>query len=143
MLVRFTVSATSRKVPLAELLVRLIVRLVGEVAGLPTESCICTVIGLETTPAIFVLGAVVMTSLVGVPAKMSKGLDVAGVRPEALGALVATRVYPVPTLSIERLLKVAVPLTAAFVRVPPNVPPLGLLPIVKITLVVLVVTLPN
>ena len=35
------------------------------------------------------------------------------------------------------------PLTAAFVRIPRNVPPLGLLPTLRITIVVLVVRLPK
>ena len=40
-------------------------------------------------------------------------------------------------------MKVAVPLTAALVRVPLKMPPLGLLPMARIILVLLVVTLPN
>ena len=44
---------------------------------------------------------------------------------------------------MERSLKVAVPLTAALVRVPLKVPPAGLLLIVKMTFAVLALGLPN
>ena len=44
---------------------------------------------------------------------------------------------------MERLVKVAVPLIAALVRVPLKMPLLGLMPMARIILVVLVVTLPN
>jgi hypothetical protein len=46
-------------------------------------------------------------------------------------------------LSMDKLLKVAVPLIAATVVVPLSVPPLGLVPIVIVTLTVLEVWFPN
>src|SRR5947209_15051250 len=69
---------------------------------------------------------------------MSKADEVAPVSPEELAA----SVYPLPALLMERLLKVAVPLTAATVVVPLRVPLLGLVPIAIVTLAVLLVRLP-
>ena len=81
------VSEASRKVPPAELRVKVMMRFVGEVAGLPATSCICTVMGLEITPAMLVWGGVVMTSLVGLPAKMLNGAELVPIRAAALVAI--------------------------------------------------------
>ena len=89
MVVMAPVLATSRKPPPPELVVKVIVRFVEEVAGLPATSCICTVIKLEATPAVLVLGAVRMTSLVGLPGKMLNGTELVPIR---AAALVATKV---------------------------------------------------
>ena len=48
-----------------------------------------------------------------------------------------------PDLLIDRVEKVATPLTAATVVVPDRVPEAGLVPIANVTFVVLVVRLPN
>ncbi len=53
---------------------------------------------------------------------------------------VASNVYPVPTLSMEMSLNVATPLTADIVKVPDNVPLLGLLLMANVTLSVAVGT---
>jgi hypothetical protein len=76
------------------------------------------------------------TSLFAAPTVISNGLLVAEVSP----ALVAASVYPVPALSMDKLLKVATPLTAFTVFVPLRVPPLGLVPIAIVTAAVLVLT---
>ena len=62
------------------------------------------------------------------PAVMLKVALVAPVSPVA----VEVRVYPVPDLSIERLLNVATPPEAATVTVPDNVPPPALVPIAMV-----------
>ena len=62
------------------------------------------------------------------------------VAPVNTGLLVAANVYPVPDLFIERLLKVATPLTAATVAVPESVAAPGLVPIAKVTFLISVVT---
>ena len=67
---------------------------------------------------------------------MLNPLDVASVKPPA----VASRVYPVPNLSIETLLKVATPLIADTVIVPDNVPLPGSLLMANVTLSVAVGT---
>src|SRR5581483_3371871 len=54
--------------------------------------------------------------------------------------LLAVRVYPVPTLSIDNVLKVATPATAFTVFVPLRVPDAGLLPIATVIEAVLLVT---
>jgi hypothetical protein len=73
-------------------------------------------------------------------AVMLKALLVPDVRP----VLVADRVYPVLTLFIDRLLKVAMPPEAGTVVVPVSAPPLGLVPMAIVIEAVLVVTrLPN
>src|SRR5260370_38102026 len=56
----------------------------------------------------------------------------------------AVKIYPVPTLLIDRLLNVATPLLAAPVSVPFSVPLLGFVPIATVTLELSVVRrLPN
>ena len=86
--VMLTVLAESRKAPPPEVVVKLMVRFVGDVAGLPATSCISTVIELEATPAVNVWGGVVMTSLVGVPGLMLKATELVPVTPTAVAASV-------------------------------------------------------
>src|SRR5436189_3177994 len=62
----------------------------------------------------------------------------------ASAADAAVRVYPVPDLSMDRLEKVATPLTADTVAVPDSVPPPGLVPIATVMLAEELVTVfPN
>ena len=70
------------------------------------------------------------------PEVILKGELVAPVKPDA----VEVRVYPVPDLSIERLLNEATPLEAAAVRVPERVPEFGLVPIARVMEFVALVT---
>ncbi len=110
------------------------------VTTLPPASCTCTVTAgvIEEVAAVFD-GCVPKASFAAAPTVILNELLVTPVRP----VLVAAKVYPLPALSMERLLKVAVPLTAATVVVPLRVPLLGLLPIATVTLAVLLVRLPN
>src|SRR5438270_561435 len=110
------------------------------VTTLPPASCTCTVTaGVIEEPAAVFDGCVPKASFVAVPTVILNELLVAPVNP----VLLAASVYPLPALSIERLLKVAVPLTAATVVVPLSVPLLGFVPMASVTLAVLVVRLPN
>src|SRR5947208_802460 len=89
------------------------------VTRLLLASCTWTVTaGVIVWPAVVLLGCWLKVSFVAVPAVMLKVLLVADVSP----VLVADSVYPLPALLMERLLKVAVPLTAATVVVPLRVP---------------------
>ena len=80
--------------------------------------------------------AVSTRSLAAAPTVILNALLVVPVRP----LLFAVNVYPVPTLLIDRLLKVATPLTAFWVTVPASVPPPGLLPIATVIGAELLVT---
>ena len=89
------------------------------VTVLPPASCTATLTaGLIESAAVALLGCIVKASL----RVILKVKLVAWVK----GELVALRVYPLPALSILRLLKVAIPLAALIVLVPDNVPLDGL-----------------
>ena len=107
----------------------------------PPASSTCTVgEGEMPTPATAVVGCCANATFVAVPTLMLNGELVVLVSVP----LVAASVYPLPALSIERVLNVAVPLTAATVLVPASVP-LGLpalVPMATVTFAVLVVRLP-
>jgi len=82
------------------------------------------------------VGSTLKTSCVAAPTVMLKPAEVAVLSPPA----VASKVYPLPTLSIEMSLKVASPLTAATTNVPDNVPLPGLLLMANVILSVAVGT---
>src|SRR5207237_1144192 len=101
-------------------------RRVGEVRKV---SCTVTCTeGAMFAPAVALVGWVVKASFDAAAALMLNPAEVA----EVSGADAAVSVYPVPTLSMERLEKVATPLTAATVVVPDSVPPPGLVPIATV-----------
>src|SRR5689334_20488257 len=83
-------------------------------------------------PAVKVRLGVENASLLGAPALMLNVRLVALVRPGD----VAPRRYPVPTLSMDRLEKVAMPLTAATTTVPDSVPPPGLVVMANVMVLV-------
>src|SRR5207244_2818399 len=85
--------------------------------------------GLIWRPAIVVLGCVPNTSCVAVPAVIVKELLVVELNPVAD----AVSPYPLLVLSRVRSPKLATPLTAATVVVPPRVLPPGLLPSATVT----------
>ena len=87
-------------------------------------------------PATVFVGSEVITTLLTAAGVMLKADEVAFVRLPS----VAASVYPVPTLLIDRLLKVATPLTALTAALPLRIPPPGLLPMATVTLEVSVVT---
>src|SRR5258706_320357 len=92
--------------------------------------------GAMPAPAVAFEGCTVKARFVAAAGQRLKAAEVAPVRaPDA-----AVRVYPVPTLSMERLEKVATPLTAATVVVPESVPPPGLVPMAMATLALELVT---
>src|SRR5437868_785745 len=95
----------------------------------------CTA-GAMATPATAFVGWTVKASLEAAAGVMLKAAEVAPVRE----AEVALSVYPVPVLSMDRLGKMAAPLTAATVVVPDSVPPPGLLPMATVMLAVELVT---
>ena len=102
-----------------------------------TDTCTA---GLMVTPATELRGSEVNTICLAAPGVMLNADDVPLVRLPS----VAVRVYPVPALLMERLLNVAIPLTAATVAVPLSAPLAGLVPIATVTFDVSVVTtLPN
>ena len=125
-------------VPLLGLLfIARVIESVAVVTRLPPASCTWTLMAGDTEAVETVLlGSRLYTSCVAAPTVMSKLADVARLNPKA----VASTVYPVPTLSIEISLKVATPLTADTVKVPDNVPLLGLLLMAKVMESVAVVT---
>src|SRR5205823_1950152 len=91
----------------------------------PPASCTLTCTGgLMLAPATVLVGWTVKASFAAGPTEMLNVVVVALVSEP----LVATSVYPVPALSIVRLLKVATPLEAERGVVPPSVPPAGLVP---------------
>jgi hypothetical protein len=116
-----------------------VIEVVLLVTTLPPASCTCTVTAgvIEAPPAVFD-GCVPNASLAAAPTVILNELLVAPVNP----VLLAVKVYPVPALSMDRLLNVATPLTAAAVVVPLSVPLLGFVPIATVTLAVLLVRLP-
>src|SRR5690348_12924680 len=82
--------------------------------------------GAMATPDAAFDGPCVNARWVAVPAVMSNAELMAPVKPVA----VAERVYPLPALSMEALLKVATPLTGdTLATVPDSVPPFGFVPI--------------
>src|SRR3954469_24021097 len=95
----------------------------------------CTA-GEMLAPAVALLGWTVKASFEAAAGLMLNPAEVAPVS----GADAAVSVYPVPVLSMERLEKVATPVTAATVVVPDSVPPPGLLPMATVTLAVELVT---
>src|SRR6266849_6984068 len=117
-------------VPLLGLVpVAIVIEAVLPVTTLPPASCTCMVTaGVIEETAVAFDGCVPNTSFVAVPTVILNALLVTPVRPLPLAA----KVYPLPGLSIERLLKVATPLTAVCVVVPLNVPPPGLLPMATV-----------
>src|SRR3989441_3392629 len=109
------------------------------VVRLPSESCICTVTaGAIVAPPLALVGCCNKTSLLAAPAVMLNALLVVVGLGRPLS--VAVRVYPVPARLIERLLKVATPLTAFTVADPLSVPLLGFVPIAMVTESVLLAT---
>src|SRR3954466_8042428 len=95
----------------------------------------CTA-GAIATPAVAVAGWTVKASF---EADAGLTLNPAEVAPVS-DADAAVSVYPVPTLSMDRLEKVATPLAADTVAVPDSVPPPGLVPIATVMLAVELVT---
>ena len=92
--------------------------------------------GAMATPPAVLVGCTRNARLAAGPTATLKAADVAAVRPVA----VAVSVYPVPALSIVSVLKLATPLAAATLTVPPRVPLFGLVPIASVTLFVAAVT---
>jgi hypothetical protein len=103
--------------------------LLSPVTKLLFTSCTCTDIEDIDAPATVFVGCTVKTNLVADPGVILNVLEVALVNP----ALVAPKVYPVPVLLMDKLLKVATPATAAIVAVPDNVPAPGFVPIAMAT----------
>src|SRR5262245_54656860 len=95
----------------------------------------CTA-GEMFTPAVALVGWTVKATFEAAAGLMLNAAEVAPVS----GAEAAVSVYPVPTLSMERLENVATPLTADTVVVPDSVPPPGLVPMATVTLAVELVT---
>src|SRR6266566_4025460 len=93
---------------------------------LASSAVTCTA-GVIAAPADVVLGCTENTSCVAVPAVILNAVLV------VLPAPVAVSVYPVPTLSIDRLANVATPALAATVAVPVSVPLPGFVPIASVT----------
>lgn len=119
-------------VPIASVIVA-----VDDVTVFPMLSATATLTaGLIDTPAVVDVGCWTYTTFDAAPTFTLNVELVAPVRP----AEDADSVYPVPTLSIERLEKVATPLTALTVAVPDSVPPDGFVPIASDTEAVEVVT---
>ena len=103
---------------------------VEDVTVLPRLSCTVTVGGpVIVLPATALAGCVVNTSFVAAPAFMSKAPLVAPVKPVDD----AVKVYPLPALSIERLLKLPFPAEAVTVVVPLRVPLAGLFAMATVT----------
>ena len=98
-----------------------------------TSTCTAGVIG---EPAAVLVGCTRNPSLAAAPTATSNGAEVAPVRPLAPAA----SVYPDPALSTVSVPKLATPLTAATVFVPPRVPFFGFVPIATVTLLVALVT---
>src|SRR5258707_1278479 len=97
-------------------------RVVGG-ARLPLASLSWTVTaGAMAAPATVLDGCPTKASLLAAPGVM---VNVVLVAPPSAPST-TERVYPAPVLLIDRLEKVASPLTAATVKVPDSVPPLGL-----------------
>ena len=118
-------------VPLpGSLLIANVIESVAVLIRFPPASCTWTSMAgeMEVTDCVL-LGSTLKPSCAGGPKVMLKPVEVASVRPLA----VASRVYPVPTLSMEISLKVATPLTADIVNVPDKVPLPGLLFIARVT----------
>ena len=84
------------------------------------------------------MGCVPKASFAAAPTVMLNVFDAALVR----FRLAAVRVYPVPTLSMDRPLNVATPATAATSIVPESFPPPGFVPIAATTWAVLEVRFP-
>jgi len=126
------------KVPLPGLL--LIANVMLSVAvgtRFPPASCTWTLMAGEiATVETVLVGSTLNASCAAAPSVMLKLAEVAVVNP----VTVASKVYPLPTLSIETLLKVASPLTAATTNVPDKVPLPGLLLIANVILSVADVT---
>src|SRR5439155_26017008 len=100
------------------------------VARLPKASRLSTTTAGEIGwPATVVLGCVRNDSEAAAAGVMSNPLLVA----ELSAPELATSVYPVPTLSMDRLENVATPPDAAALAVPESVPPPGLLPMATLT----------
>src|SRR5512132_130895 len=117
-------------VPMAT--VTLAVALGPVVTVLLNWSCTVTRTGEMDTPAVAFVGWVVNASFAAAAWLMLNAVDAAAVS----GGEAAVRVYPVPTLSMERLEKVATPFTADTVVVPDSVPAPGLIPMATVTLAV-------
>src|SRR4051812_30006943 len=103
----------------------------------PNVSCTATCTeGEIDTPAAAFVGCTLKASLDAAAGVMLNPAEVAPVS----DADAAVSVYPVPTLSMDRLEKVATPLTAATVSVPDSVPLPGFTPIAAVMLAEEVVT---
>jgi len=103
----------------------------------PPASSTCTLMAGEiATVETALVGSALKTNCVAAPTVMSKLVEVAVLKPPA----VASKVYPLPTLSMDMSVKEASPLTAATTNVPDNVPLLGLLLIANVILSVAVGT---
>ena len=126
------------RVPLLGLLPRARVMLVvALVTRFPPASRTSTsTAGVITVPPVAFDGCTRNPSFAAGPTVTVNGLEVAPVSPDAP----AVSVYPVPALSIVRVPKLATPLTAATVFVPPRVPFFGFVPIATVTLLVALVT---
>src|SRR5713101_5992271 len=106
------------------------------VAVFPSASSAVTLTaGVITAPAAVVLGGTVYTKCVAGPPLMLKALLVLLILPD-----VTSNRYPVPTLSILRLLNVDTPATALTAVAPDSVPPPGFTPIDIVILPVKAVT---
>src|SRR2546422_823888 len=104
---------------------------VNPVAVLPLASCAVTsTAGVIAEPAVVLLGCTENTSCVAVPAVILNAALVPVAGPVAL----AVSVYPFPTLSIDSPANVATPPDAAWVAVPDNAPPDGLVAMASVTL---------
>jgi hypothetical protein len=108
-----------------------------DVTVFPFASWIFTVTAGEIdAPAATLDGCVPKATFEAAPGVTLNAVDVAPVSP----VLDAVSVYPLPVLLIERLLKVATPLTALTVAVPESVPTPGFVPIAIVTAAVLPLT---
>src|SRR5882724_9952626 len=104
---------------------------VNPVAVFPFASwAVTSTAGAMLAPATVLVGCTVNTSVAAVPAVILNAALVPVAGPVAL----AVSVYPVPTLSIDRPVNVATPPDAAWVAVPDNAPPDGLVPMASVTL---------
>src|SRR6266852_3913950 len=95
----------------------------------PASSAVTWIGGVIVAFAGVVLGGTVNARCVAAPGATSNGVLVAPAGPVAA----AVRVYPVPTLLMLRLEKVATPETAATVALPESVPPPGFVPSATVT----------
>src|SRR5208283_5891707 len=114
---------------------RLTVVALSEVSTLPLASSTATVTAGEMAePAAALEGSWTNAKWLASPTVMLNAVEVAAVYE---GVLEAVRMYPVPVRPIDRLEKVATPAETVTAAPPVSVPPPGLVPMARLTVVAL------